>query len=76
MGIKTTGEDESETSTDIDGIQGDPEDEDDILYWFRLTCTSMPNQITELTKRFSEFKKDMRIMKKTLPGVSKKCMQS
>ena len=64
--VEATGEDESETSIDIDGIEGDPEDEDDILYWFCETCTSMPKQITELMKRFYEFKKDMRIMKETL----------
>ena len=69
---KAMGEDESETSTDIDGIEGDLEDEDDILCWFYLTCTSIPKQITELLKRFSEFKKDMRIMKKTLEGIKAK----
>ena len=70
--VEATGEDASETYIDIDGIEGVSEVEDDILYWFCLTCTSMPEQITELMKRFSEFKKDLRIMKKTLEDIKAK----
>ena len=70
--VEATGEDASETYTDIDGIEGVSEVEDDILYWFFLTCTSMLKQITELMKRFSEFKKDLRIMKKTLEDIKAK----
>ena len=66
------GEDASETYTDRDGTEGVSEVENDILCWFCLTCTSMPKQITELMKRFSEFKKDLRIMKKTLEGIKAK----
>ena len=70
--IEATGEDASETYTGIDGIEGVSEVKDDILYWFCLTCTSMPKQITELMKRFSEFIKDLRIMKKTLEDIKAK----
>ena len=70
--VEAMGVDASETYTDIDGIEGVSEVEDDILYWFCLTCTSIPKQITELMKRFSEFKKDMRIMKKTLEDIKAK----
>ena len=54
----------------------DSEVEDDILYWFCLTCTFMPKQITEQTRRFSEFKKDLRIMKKTLEDIKAKDRRS
>ena len=69
VAIEATGEDASETYTDIDGIEGVSEVEDNILYQLCLTCTSMPKQITELMKRFSEFKKDLRIMKKTIEDI-------
>ena len=70
--VEAMGEDASETYTDIDGIEGVSEVEDDILYWFCLTCTSMPKQIIELMKRFSHFKKDLRIVKKTLEDINAK----